>query len=245
MKEVIIRWLQFLWPAYRRFDRIQPSWVRYALMFSLGSVLTVFVGIVDTRGDAVKVYLALVGLIVTGTASFVSGRLINEYADRRTVSRQRHAAILRMRSLSSEIRDAIELADKHHPRRLQLENATDSEVKAICWIMDSVVSAAEDLPDFDFVSDADGLSSAHLVIGTFGSVGRIVSPLRGLDASDEGALEARRGLVSSLLTDETRITLERHARSIDSGVRYLVLREKLEELGGSLPKELERSTYFE
>ena len=66
-------------------------------------------------GDAVKVYVGLIALIVTGPAH-LSGRLINEEADRRAVRRQRNGIILRLRQLLYELKELCNKIEGQYPK---------------------------------------------------------------------------------------------------------------------------------
>src|SRR5688572_26560287 len=76
-----------------------PAWLKFCMTAGVGAMLAVFLGWVDTHGDAIKIYLALVSLIVAGGASFVTGRVINEHADARAVRRKLQSARFKIQML--------------------------------------------------------------------------------------------------------------------------------------------------
>jgi hypothetical protein len=81
---------------YRLAEETTPAWLRLLLAGGIGAMAAVFFGWVDTHGEAIRIYLALVGVAVAGAASFVSGRVISEHADRRNVRRRANSASLRL-----------------------------------------------------------------------------------------------------------------------------------------------------
>jgi hypothetical protein len=78
----INRWSGELRRLCRLAEDASPRWARILLVASLGVLL--FANRVDIPGVGTAIYLALVGVVFAGTATFIARRMIREGRNRKS-----------------------------------------------------------------------------------------------------------------------------------------------------------------
>lgn len=156
----------------RDVEATTPSWLRLAVAAGLGSMVTVFLGWVDTKGDAIKVYLALVGVLVASGASFIGARVINEQSDRRAVRRQIFQVRLRIHRLSDDLQQMLRLVGEikdARKSRIQEPELITRHRNVACYVRAaSIVRSASTPSEFDGILNTDDdLILAEATIETF------------------------------------------------------------------------------
>jgi hypothetical protein len=163
--------LGFLIAEAQRFWRIAeattPAWLRLLLVCGIGAIVAVFFGWVDTHGDAIKVYMTLVGIVVASAASFVGGRVISEHADRRTTKRKLSSARVKILMLEFALEDLAVLieaeAKKGYPPL-----GDDATIGSLVGAMQDVAATAAERPNFDQVLERNqDLPFQIAVLGVF------------------------------------------------------------------------------
>jgi hypothetical protein len=162
------------------FEEIRPSWVRYAFVATVAVIATVFIGAVDTHGDAIKISLTLVGIVAASTASFITGRLINEHADRRVIRRKLSLARLRIVGLRMALTELLAGLKDVRTGDFRREDIRNSELIRVGHLADRAAAFAAAPPDFEDLIESDAdlrmARSAEMAFGdmaTFLPAGRV------------------------------------------------------------------------
>lgn len=148
------RWIQQARALYPIARQSTPKWLRPMLAGCIGAAVAVFLGWVDTHGDAIRIYLALVGVILAASAAFVSGRVINEAADKRELRRKMNAAIVKMEIAQIGI-NILEKMLTGIEERLPDRLPTAAELRSLNGQLYALALYCDESPDFSSFLDND------------------------------------------------------------------------------------------
>jgi len=167
MEQTITRWYATAARWWQIAEETTPPWLRLVLAGGLGAIVAVFLGWVDLQGDGIKIYLALVGVVVASSASFLSARVINEIADRRQIRRKALAVELRLDALTTEVELLLQFADAFVPVPPSNMPDEDQALEIITWA-NRIREVAASPPNFDdVVNTAADLFQADRVLARF------------------------------------------------------------------------------
>jgi len=168
MEQTITRWYATAARWWRIAEQTTSHRVRLVLAGGLGAIIAVFLGWVDLQdGDGIRIYLALVGVVVASSASFLSARVINEIADRRQIRRKALAVELRLGALATEVELLLQFADAFVPVPPSNMPDEDQALEIITWA-NRIREVASSPPNFDdVVNTADDLFQADRVLARF------------------------------------------------------------------------------
>ena len=168
MEQTITQWYATAARWWQIAEQTTPPWVRLVLAGGLGAIVAVFLGWVDLQGgDGIKIYLALVGVVVASSASFLSARVINEIADRRQIRRKALAVELRLDALTTEVELLLQFADAFVPAPPSNLPDDDQALEIITWA-NRIREVAASPPNFDdVVNSAADLFQADRTLARF------------------------------------------------------------------------------
>jgi hypothetical protein len=178
-----------------------PQWVRLALAFGLGAMASVLLDLVDIKGDFLRIYTTVAGILVAAAASFLTGRLINEHNDRRLLRRRARLVELAMMGLYLEFNLMRSYTDKI-PRGADINAVERDSILQILNAANRIERTAETVPDFtDLLNTAADTDRAESVLSTF----RFASA--GFSAAEDwqhAPIEANRIVANAYLSDVVR-----------------------------------------
>lgn len=172
----------------------------YTFAFGIvgGSFLAIGVGEIDLqqglRGDLLRIYLALITAMLGGGIGLFVTRMTDRIKERRATWRKTFAAKRRIETLVTEI-ERIFSFDQNTPLEAD-RNLTFYEMVVIPRIVEDIVKAAADVPNFDeLVESEEDQEQADRVIRNFRWCSKQALPAKGADDDGRARLTAMQEMV--------------------------------------------------
>lgn len=139
-----------------------------AFAAALGSLLTYALVNHEPNDNLLKIYIGTATLIATATASFISGRVISEIADRRAVRRKLHVAHLRLVTVEYRIERLIEALARLREAGADIKGIGDTDVREYAPFVTYIRAVCSEVPSFDdLLESGEDFGQAFLVTTVF------------------------------------------------------------------------------